>query len=378
MPVCQLRFRLTESYRSGSSDGIKSPIAADFNGDNRTDVAFFDYGTFLMHIWLGNGNGTFGKNLTIYLGVFSGWCFLITVGDFNNDNRLDLVFTNENTVYVYIMFGNGDGTFQMPKEHAVGDDIYLKGIATSDFNNDGYLDVAVIDYWNNYLRVLLGNGNGSFSMQRSYYTGRNSYSFDIGVADFNGDGYQDIAVSNNYRRNIGVFLGHGDGTFEEQVPSFTGGYYYPYFFTIGDFNGDHRPDVAIAYDVQNAVGVLFGNGNGNLGNLAKYMVGNVGAFKRITVGDMNGDGRMDIVAGSTEPYSVSVLIQYGHGEFQVQTVLSIGLLGSYTWVDVADFNNDGCQDILTSDEVEGAVFIALNTCECRGTSSLPTSTLIHP
>ncbi len=378
MPVCQLKFQLTTSYRSGSNNGIKSPIVADFNGDNRTDVAFFDYGTFCMNVWLGDGNGSFERKLTTYLGVFGGWCFLIAVGDFNNDNQLDLTFTNEDSIYVYVMLGNGDGTFQMPITFLVGHDVYLKGIAVSDFNSDGYLDVAAIDYWNHYLHVLLGNGNGSFSTQTSYYTGRNSYPFAIGVADFNGDGYQDIAVSNNFRRNIGIFLGYGDGTFEEQISSFTGGYYYPYFFTIGDFNGDHRSDVAIAYDTANAVGVLFGYGNGTLGALAKFIVGNVGSFKRITVGDLNSDGHMDIVAGPIVPYNVSALIGYGNGEFEVQTVFSTGLYGTYTWVDVADFNGDGCQDILASDENSGAVFIVLNTCECSTIGILATSTAIHP
>ncbi|CAF1573247.1 unnamed protein product, partial [Adineta ricciae] len=92
----------------------------------------------------------------------------------------------------------------------------------------------------------------------------------------------------------------------------------------------------------------------------------------ITAGDFNNDGISDIVVNPTSGSVVLVLVGYGDGNFDTQLVFSNGLSGSYAWVVPADFNNDGCQDILASDDTAGAVFVLMNTCACRTNRTIAT------
>ena len=315
-----------------------------------------------------DSDGTFTAEKKSWIGNFTGRSFIITIADFNNDHQLDLAFANEYTDYIYILLGNGDGTFRILTTIFMGYVSHPKGIATSHFNNDNYTDIVVANEWNSNIGILLGLGNGTFSSMTTYYTGRNSYPTSIVIGDFNNDSHQDIAVSNFEIRSIIIFLGHGDGSFEEPQSSFTGGYYYPNYIAVGDFNNDQHLDVVCSYHSGTREGVLFGYGNGSLGNLVKFVVGNRVLYPRIAVGDFNNDDHLDIVLGAIEPYSIRVLVGDGDGNFEVQTVFSVTLSGSYTWVDVTDFNNDGCQDIVASDDTNGVVYPLLNTCACRNTS----------
>lgn len=317
---------------------------------------------------LGNGDGTFRADIKSWVGSFTGSSFIITVSDFNNDNQLDLAFTAQSVDYVYIMVGYGNGTFSVSLKIFMGYDSHPRGITVSHFNNDTYFDIVVANQWQNNIGILLGYSNGSFSTLMTYYTKRNSNPSSIVVADFNGDGYQDIAVSNFDTRCVGIFLGYGNGSFKEQKTYFTGGYYYPTYIAVGDFNDDHQPDVVFSYNAGKNVGVLFGLGSGTMGALTKIFAGNRTSYPRIAVGDFNNDGHLDITVGLIKPYSVCVLSGHGNGHFEAQVVFSTGLTGSayLPWADVADFNGDGCQDILTSDD-KGALSILLNTCQCQTT-----------
>ncbi|CAF3922339.1 unnamed protein product, partial [Rotaria sordida] len=133
-----------------------------------------------------------------------------------------------------------------------------QGIIVADFNNDTNFDIAVANYHANNFLMWLGNGDRSFSVPIIFSTGRNSYPRAIVTADFNRDGHVDIAVVNHYGKNIGISLGNGNGAFELQQISFTGGFYLPIFLAVGDFNEDRIPDVVFSYYYYDVAGVLFG------------------------------------------------------------------------------------------------------------------------
>ena len=128
----------------------------------------------------------------------------IVAGDFNGDGKLDLAITDADENDVYILLGNGDGSFQTPITIPVGND--PDAIITGDFNNDGKLDLAVANFNDNNVTLLLGNGDGSFTPASGspYAAGKGPTA--IAAADFNNDGKLDLAVANFSDGTVSVLL----------------------------------------------------------------------------------------------------------------------------------------------------------------------------
>jgi hypothetical protein len=171
--------------------------------------------------------------------------------DLTNDGKLDLVVTSSALNVVYVMLGNGDGTFQTA--HYFGAEMNPSSVVVGDFNGDGIPDLAVSNSgYQGSVSVLLGNGDGTFQPAQDYAVG--SYPQSLLVEDFNRDGNLDLAVLNTSSNSISVLLGNGDGTFQPKEDYLVGP--YPSSLAMGDFNGDGYPDLVAASPGSNSVSVM--------------------------------------------------------------------------------------------------------------------------
>ncbi|MGA2003699.1 MAG: FG-GAP-like repeat-containing protein [Terriglobales bacterium] len=333
-------FQAPVNYDSGG-DYAMSVAIGDVNGDGKLDLVVANCGSSgtgcatdnggVVSVLLGNGDGTFQAPVSYNSGGNAPSS--IAVGDVNGDGKLDVVVAN-NCVescdhgVVGVLLGNGDGTFQSPILYNSGEP-NAYSVAIGDLNGDGKLDVIVAN-WGGWAQastvgVLLGNGDGTFQPLVSYGTGGYE-AISVAIGDLNGDGKLDLVVANACYQiyltgrmhqgqckgngSVGVLLGNGDGTFQAPI-SYNSGAVRTWWVSIGDVNGDGVPDlVAISPfccsdKTKPAVRVFVGTGDGTFQPSRSYSSGDYEAAAA-AIGDVNGDGRADIVVANLS--SVGVLL----------------------------------------------------------------------
>src|SRR5438874_16261 len=195
----------------------------------------------------------------------------------------------------------------------------------------------------NSVTVLLGNGDGTFQTARNFDAGLGSGPIWVLIVDVNGDGRPDILLANQSRNSVGVLLGNGDGSFQPVMNFDTGGD-FPESIAVGDFNGDGKLDVAVAHFKTNNVTVLLGNGDGTFQRA--YVVATFAAdmfLIPIAVGDVNGDGKLDLVTASVSNVMGAVMLGNGDGTFQPPRITPF--IGDPESIVIRDFNGDGKMDL---------------------------------
>jgi hypothetical protein len=261
------------------------------------------------------------------------------VGDFNGDGSPDLVVANADSASLSILLGNGDGTFTLGSTLAVDPDPY--SVAVGDFDRDGTQDLAVTSS-NGTVSVLLGNGDGTFQSATRYRVG--AVPVAVSAGDFNGDGVLDLVTANRSGNSVSVLLGNGDGTFGP-ARDFNAGP-SPFALTVGSFRGDGRLDLAVVSDTTNSLRVLLGNGDGTFRAPTTYAVG-TGPVS-VAAGDLRGAGILDLVTanyGDGFGNTVSVLSGNSDGTFRPPRNDSVA--PGVDSVAVGDFNGDGNLDLAT-------------------------------
>jgi hypothetical protein len=166
---------------------------------------------------------------------------------------------------------------------------------------------------------------------------------DLTIGDFNGDGIPDLAVPNSATGVVAVFIGKGDATFAAAVNYSTGTSSKPLALAMGDFNGDGKQDIAVALGNKAAVLILLGKGDGTFSTGGTISTSGTAAYYPValTVGDFNHDGKLDIVTANV--LNISVLLGNGDGTFQA--FRSVGVSKGPTWITSGDFNNDNNLDL---------------------------------
>jgi FG-GAP-like repeat len=285
-------------------------LVADFNGDHHLDViAASNSKVGQLFLSLGNGNGTFHPGVRVNAGFHSGY---FTAGDFNGDGILDVAaanFERSGSGDVQVALGNGDGTFQPPIVIAVGA-VEPSYLAAGDMNGDGKQDLLVVASGiPSSMFVLLGNGDGTFQPPSPAIT-LGTYAVQPLLIDLNGDGKLDAVLQmNNSTQNLYVALGNGDGTFQTpQIYTLPGGpAYVSGTAVVADFNGDGHLDIAapyVTFNGQFGIGLLLGQSNGTftMGTPVNVVPGTM------VGGDFNGDGKPDIVFDNPSANFVAALL----------------------------------------------------------------------
>ncbi|CAF1320216.1 unnamed protein product [Rotaria sordida] len=223
--------------------------------------------------------------------------------------RLDIVVTNPRNNNIALLFGYANEAFVKERTLSTGNGSRPQSFAIGDFNNDDHMDIAVVNSRTNNVGIFLGYGNNSFTNQLAYTTGAAPKS--VALGDFNNDSNLDIVVANSKDDNIGIFLGYGNGSFANQMTYSTGSYSEPYSVAVGDFNNDTLLDIIVANHGSNSVCVLleYGNGNGNFSNPKFFSVGHGRLPFSVVVGDFNSDKKLDLVIANEGTDNLKLLLQ---------------------------------------------------------------------
>jgi hypothetical protein len=349
--IPQLSFSVSDLAVSFSSLWMLAP--ADFDGNARLDFAVIT-GTRIF-IMLGNGDGTFVVKTNFSTGLYASvWA---ATGDFNQDASQDLAVVNSYARAISVFLGNGDGTFG-PKT-----DIALPGrnesIVAADFNRDGKLDLAAPNFEPApyTVSVLLGNGDGTFGPHLEYATG--DVPFVLATNDFNGDGNVDLGMNGQFG-GVTVLLGNGDGTFGPKTVLPPLGYTSSHLIAK-DFNDDGKSDLAMVNQdpsTENFVSVFLGDVSGTFVALPPSTMNN--AF-RLASADFDTDGIPDLAVTTSTPAAVFVLLGKGDGTFAAPIQFDTGLWPYF--VVSEDLNGDGKPDLATANSSSGTISILLNTSQ---------------
>jgi hypothetical protein len=318
-------------FVSLSSSIVNSYEQADFNNDRIPDLVIKSGGS--ATVLLGQGNGQFVA--TTPTSVYSGSMSMVTA-DFNRDGNPDVALNGWDG-NAYMLFGQGNGTFQSPQ--FIPGLTYSGQLMVADVNADGAPDLLDPGNSSGSSFVLLNRGNGTFEYPIPYSPNSSDSNF-TATGDLNGDGRADLVIPDHTNGYVGVLIGKGDGTFLPPVQYPTVG--TPSHIAIGDFNGDQKPDLAVAGS-GDRIGIMLGDGAGTFENWGDALSGLNGA-DYLTTCDCDGDGKMDLLA-SARP-NVRLLRGLGDGTFQDGAFYASiqGIL-----LPLADLNLDGKHDLISYD-----------------------------
>jgi hypothetical protein len=336
---------------------------ADVNGDGRADLVTGNNSSGNISVLLGQATaGTFGAAATYASGT--GNPIGISAGDVNGDGRPDVVVANNGGgVSVLLNSGSAPGTFPTRVSYAANGS---RMVALRDVNGDGLLDIATAGFNDGTLGVLLNSSTtpGTF-LPVAYYAGNGSSATGVAVGDVNGDGRADVVTCDRVSASIGVFLNSSStpGTFLPVATYATGGN-APFAVALGDLDGDGRLDVIVANATSNQVGVLLNRAStpGTFQPVANYSGGGSTPVE-LAVADVNGDGRLDVATTNSQSSAVGVLLGSATtpGTLGAPVAFSTGAGSGPRGVALQDVNADGRPDLVTAGFSNNTVNVLLNT-----------------
>ena len=312
-----------------------------------------------------------------------------------NTSAIDLAVANQTDDTISILQGNGDGTFLPQRVITLPIRFIPTALATANLTNSGHKDLIVAGNVANQSKgevlVLFGNGDGTFtpSTQGPLTVGVDPVF--VVARDFNGDGFEDLAVANQGDDTVAILLNNSTpagsnaktlGVFAPATPAVVplpaGS--APTGLAAADLNGDGKVDLVTGNKGTNNISVFFGNGDGTFQKPTNYPTGNQPVY--VALGDFNNDSALDIVvanngAPSAKNSGNSVTIYYNQisstniptGTFVAGAQRDFSAGNAPTSIAIADYNLDGFADLAVTDQTDNAVTLLLNSGDEKFTAS---------
>ncbi|GJM21686.1 MAG: hypothetical protein DHS20C15_16010 [Planctomycetota bacterium] len=265
----------------------------------------------------------------------------VDAGDVNADGHQDLVVATQETNELTVLVGAGDGTFSIAEQFTIAGD--PEDLTLADFNSDGHLDLAVAASLTDFVHLFHGAGDGSFTPTQVLMPGNTPKV--VTSADLNSDDLPDLIVAHQIPAGVSVYLGIGGGNFSFPQPYLTGT--NPGAVAVGDLNLDGALDLAVSHIASsNKIAVLMGAGDGGF-HPAQITTVPSGS-RSVKIGDLNQDGLPDLatVHGSFGAGQMGIFFGAGDGSFAPAQSYPTG---SFTReLAIVDMNQDGLLDLVAT------------------------------
>jgi hypothetical protein len=359
----QAQSQSVSRIKVGKSPG--SIETADFNNDHFPDLAVTSEIDSSVTILLGKGNGTFGETLTFAAGPIPND---IAIADLNKDGNVDLAFANHEKKYITILFGNGKGTLSSSSNSPFPVNVlpHTHGLAFGDFNTDNRLDLVVDSWANDQVAVFLGDAGSLFKKEGLFLkTGKRPYQRHR-VADINGDQRDDIITTNTEGNNCTILISDGKGNFKQPAGSPFACGDAPFGVAVGDLNANGSPDLAIINSPgsmgegkgKNGLTILTGDGTGNFSMMkgSPFEAGKIP--NRIAIGDINGDKVQDIAVSDNDSNKIHIYLMSKNTSVSSHYTITVG--NHPKGIAITDFNKDGKGDIAVCNQLDNDISIIIS------------------
>jgi hypothetical protein len=325
---------------------------ADMNGDGKLDLVEWSDGG-AIRVLLGNGDGSFSPAFS-YPAWDAATSYVmdnfVVIGDFNEDGIPDLAVSIPGRAdSVDVWLGNGDGSLQKRQPHGGQPS---SNIYRGDIDRDGHLDMVISNNNNANITVLLGRGDGTFGKSGSFSTGDSAV--EIVIRDWDGDGIPDLLAMSD---NLHLLVGTGQGQFAKQLNC--GIAVDLRESVIADFNQDGKQDVATLLYPSHSISVMLGDGRCGLSSRTDYATS--GTPTTLVSGDVTGDGILDLVEVDVNDTLGHMVILVGKGDGTFVPSPETTVARDVGDILIGDVNGDGRVDVLVSSDQ--GVQVELNTCQ---------------
>jgi hypothetical protein len=331
-----------------AGSGTRALAVADLNEDGRTDVIATEGNNSAVSVLINNGDGTLGAPVDTLLGTSP---FSIATGDIDGDGHVDAVVGLFGDHVVKVLRGKGDGT--LTETYTVPAMGQVQGVGVGDIDGDGRQDIAAVELDTSAVDIYFNNGGGGFTIG-TFVAPAGGYSLVLG--NFALDGLADVIVTGSTLGMVRPFASEGANhqlANNSDVPTSTQPNAQPWNVIAADFDRDGFPELAVANNYSTST-IAIMDLRPFPGFIEPILARELPASYTswaLAAGDVTGDGVIDLVCADGLDNTVSVFEGHGDGTFAPRVTYPAG--GVALSVALVDLDGDGHLDIVTADSDTG-------------------------